>query len=614
MLRKILFLIITLYTVIVQANAMTKNEIYNEIKQSGYTIYEIDENYVVVKKDEKKGLFYLTQKSLNDYNYSMIAALGQYDSYLWLYENMFMRKNDALGAFWEDKVAAEPQYDSMRRDGDYLIGLKGQSYDFYYKTKKIYPEKCRTWDKEGSNTFILTKDGKKYLLENDLVTEIAQEKIVQTSKKSTKTSEKYDSKEHIGAYIVVKKNGKFGALYNDIEILSPIYDNIKVEGNMLSYVKDKKWGLMYNDSKLLENYPAEQMQIYGEYVIVSKKNNKYGIINYDINAPHAISGFNYEYDNIERISYRPDKNDREHIYYKTTKNKKYGAYDEYGRLVAVPAYDNISLSVENKSGNYNSQIFVVTKNNKKGALRKQDYIYISAVPTMFDDVELIFFNLTTYYILVTQNNKKGIYISANEIPTPSILPPVFDEIKVQSPYIIAKQYGKWGVYLLGQQTVPIKYDKIEIIGHYVIVTLNNQQGVYYNGNIIVPIGYDEVQLAENSVYSACQKGARFIIKKHNKYGVYNLFPAEYDNIEQITRGYIVEQNKKYGLYHITKGKILDPVYDKLYMKDGSTLVSEKNGQVVKTINMADKSIKEKTDDALFNIMFFPILLPMKGLH
>jgi len=366
--------------------------------------------------------------------------------------------------------------------------------------------------------------------------------------------------------------------------------------------------------QLKRNGIDDKIELYYNDVLVLNRNGKLGVIKYSGTYDNSnLLTVNYEYDKVEKITEKTG-NYSEKVFYKTTKNNQHGGYDSLGDLICPPAYDDIKLAWD-KNDNYAREIFVVSKGNKKGALRRKEQNYIFAVPIMFDDISLGAQNNSEYYIVVTQNEKKGMYISTDRSTGLVTIPAVFDEITIPNvPFIVVKQFGKYGVYNWNSQIVPIIYDKVTPSGRSIIVTQNNQQGAYHDGILTVPVGYDEVREADAILSFSNTDEPKYIVKKSNTYGVYNLVPREFNSIETVHRGFITEKNGKFGLYHITKGKLLNPEYDKIYSTSNTKLACEKNGKVVKEIDMNMLSVREKTEESFMKILFFPLFIGTLGLH
>ena len=348
-------------------------------------------------------------------------------------------------------------------------------------------------------------------------------------------------------------------------------------------------------------------------ILVLNRNGKFAVLEYwDSRNNQNILSANYEYENVEKIQCTNSDN----FFYKTTKNKKYGAYSSFGKLITAPVYDDISISCEKNNKSYKSEIYVIKNGNKEGAVRNCMSNYILAVPVMYDNVDLLWQESDEYYIEVMQNNKKGLIISSDRAPANlTVIPAVFDEISVNSRFVVVKQYGKYGAYWWNRQVVPIKYDKVTPMGDGIIVTLNNQQGAYYDGNLVVPVAFDEVKTADKDLlFRIGDDEPKFIVKHNNRYGVYNLVPVDFDSIETVYRGFIVGKNGKFGLYHLTKGKLYNPEFDKIYSTSNTKLALEKNGQVVKEVDMSMNSFKENADEAFIKTLFFPLFWATSGLH
>ena len=310
------------------------------------------------------------------------------------------------------------------------------------------------------------------------------------------------------------------------------------------------------------------------------------------------------------------------------KNNKQGAFDQNGNMAVPPSFDNVEVKKDNERNMFYNA-FIVTAGNKKGAyvhIRETD-TYTLAVPLAFDDIDTYSSDSEYMYLIVKNSlNKKGLYAISHMRNFQFTLPIAYDEIKFENDIIKVKQFGKWGAFRGDKQLAPAMYDEIDVDGSALIVTQSNYKGAYYDGILIIPIVYDEIKYALNNNNVQIDT---YIIKKNNKFGVVgykinyhdsetkliNFIPTEYDEIESVYRGFIVKKNGKYGLYHITKGQLLKPKYDKIYLKNDNQacIYYELNGEE-KTIDMNDMSAGEKTESTLFNIIFFPILLPLKGLH
>lgn len=298
------------------------------------------------------------------------------------------------------------------------------------------------------------------------------------------------------------------------------------------------------------------------------------------------------------------------------KNNKFGVYDCSQEKFVIPVkYDNLEFSAP-----YTSPLYIVTIGDKKGAYTKLNDKYILSIPIEYDKIERLP-HPQIYHISVTKNDKKGLYIIYDYDSDIIKLPADYEDIKMMTDAFVAvKKNGKYGAYQFGKQVVPIQYDNISSVNDYFIVTSNNKQGIYHNEKIVIPIEYEEIKNAFDVQYSVQDGYGKFIVKKSGLYGVYGLFPPEYDSVEPVYRGFIIKKNGKYGLYHLTRGMLLNPEYDKIYMSGSkyapvqSFAVCEKNGRIINNIDMSLKSTKEKTDDAVFNTIFSPITIPMKGVH
>lgn len=346
------------------------------------------------------------------------------------------------------------------------------------------------------------KGGKKYIFYYKMGT---------VENKPVISSDEYESFRFEDEFMIITKNGKMGLYYTNKKLCDTIYDSIvKVnpDENFKYYflAKQKKSYTVFNENGKIEDENYTRADVKYNFIVV-QKGGKYGIIN--------------------------------------MRNKKTLPllYDE---ITVKEAGKNNSCVITNKKGTkhaYNGNLDLITDKN-------------------IDNIEPVLLNngagekyLGAY--IITVNNKKNVYMSKEEGKYLPLFAEFYDDIEVKV------------------ENKPESFNKINAF----IVTKNNKQGVYKrneqnNYDLVIPIQYENID-SEYWFYdyeiwyltgNKKTGGYRFINNS-----LVNIIPQEYDNISHLDFSindtafyFIVEKNKKYGLYDIKKGKIFIPVeYDKI---------------------------------------------------
>ena len=73
-------------------------------------------------------------------------------------------------------------------------------------------------------------------------------------------------------------------------------------------------------------------------------------------------------------------------------------------------------------------------------------------------------------------------------------------------------------------------------------------------------------------------------------------------VEFIFRGFFVIKNGKYGYYNMTKGKVFDPIYDRIYFSDNDEIVSAQQG--LKVVSKENTKCRPAENENAVGDIFF----------
>jgi hypothetical protein len=311
---------------------------------------------------------------------------------------------------------------------------------------------------------------------------------------------------------LMSKNQKFGLLNTSgAVILNTEYDNIKYDNLRHIYLLtlNNLQGIYFESSKKLINCEYQSVYTDGTQFITLKKDNKYGIVNYQ-----AEVILPYEFDEISIRGWNS--------FFRVKKSGKYGYFKSSGELIIPTQYDNLE-------GFYNSKfdhLLKATLHDSVGVINLKNEI---VVPIRYK-----FVNDLNNYFQVELNGKRGLYSLKGE----EICKPEFDRIYTshseKSNILFTRSNNLYGIIgdggklLFEPQFVKIGYihDEdllVNPISNYLniyqfVKHKNGKYGVFEerHSNLVIPIEYDSV----------CQRfdfgeSTFFILKKGDKYGVVN---------------------------------------------------------------------------------------------
>ena len=453
-------------------------------------------------------------------------------------------------------------YNNVQYDKERLFAEKNGMTDIYVNGKKINNSPIETIDRISNDKRAYKQNGKWGLINKSEFVVPAEFDSISILKDD---------------YILTKKGKKFGLFKNDIKISDPMYDSITINKDKHIIVKsNEKYGIICKDKLIL---PAEYDSIsLRPYNFVVSKNKKYGIAD---NTGKILLPI--KYDSIKTIS--TGDRDWYQYYYEIKLGTKYGAYDSKVQLLVPPKYDKLEYS---QSMYGDDRMFIVYLNGKRGAYADLRYQFKSVIPVSYDTID---YDRLNHIWTVSNNGKKGVYSLWNSEDIKSI-PAQFNEISLLNDcFYKIKNNNKYGIYSIAKSAivVPLIYDSIK-----------PEKGVYEN----IPT-YIVEQNGKLGAYSEWYC-SHYTDPQWDKMYSKNIIPVEFDNIQIVPNGYIVSKNGKQGFYHIDKGEMLKPKYDKItYINGQKKLIKTQNLKISYTKIPENEYEKYRRDaEAVVNTMFF----------
>lgn len=243
-------------------------------------------------------------------------------------------------------------------------------------------------------------------------------------------------------------------------------------------------------------------------------------------------------------------------YYISFKNKKYGLFDDKGKMLLEHKYDHISriddwfrIKVKEKYGAYDRY---------KGQVVPPDFSYV-------------------YYNGDWSNASKGKKGGIWDTKTQSFIAPCkYGQYPVvRCGYTILVNGDKVGIFMLpgygSNWAVPCKYKFVYEMGmDFMVINGNGKKGIYNRkGELIVPLKYKSIKVVNGIYYGRVNDNAKYqsLGAKHTYYNI----PAaayltdRYDHMTLQEQDYlIVQKNRKYGVVDKDGKEILEPEYGGIY--------------------------------------------------
>lgn len=389
--------------------------------------------------------------------------------------------------------------------------------------------------------------------------------------------------------IVIKSNGKFGVVKNEIivpfeydSIFIPTKDpnNIPIGSNnrlnqnrktpnpllkpkqsisCLTIQKNNKFGLVNSEGQIIytaENDQVFEAELFGYYSV--KRDNLYGIYFLLSNEKKHTE---IEFDRISVDGYGAIM---------ASKNKKMGIFNINGVQITPFEYDNDFIA------QYSGIGYRVSKDKKRGIVDKQGNVI---VPPIYDDISTISLG-NRNFLKVKNKEKYGIVNLEGKV----ILPAEFEYIdEINNNYLVITPQRKVGLYdKNGNNILPVKYKWISQTSSQnssVLILKEDESSFNFldqNNEIILPenvIEYGYV-LDEGKLKSPIGTSGMLYVK--NKAGKFGLLdeksgtlnvPMVYDEIIQCTSSdeatsyFSVRKSNKYGLINEHNKELIPIKYD-----------------------------------------------------
>lgn len=503
---------------------------------------------------------------------------GLYDQINFVYDNKsYIVKNGNLYGIANKKaeITVKIEYDSIGADNFKGVGFIAKQKGKYGKItstgKIILPIKYNKII-AGNQYITLVKNTKN---ETELV----------FNEQNKSLNKKIDYVELYQNLTIVKSNGKFGIVQNEIivpfeydSIFVPTKDpkHIPVGSNKttqkrntpnpltrpnqtissLTVQKNNKFGLINSEGKII--YPSDNDEVFnaeqfGYYSV--KKGNLYGIY---FSKSKDKKHTEIEFDRISVDGYGAIM---------ASKNKKMGIFNLEGEQIAPFEYDNDFIA------QYSGIGYRISKDKKRGIIDRQRNII---VPPIYDDVSTFSFDIRDAF-KVKNEEKYGIVNSEGKV----IIPVEFEYIDdLNGNYLVVTPQRKVGLYdKNGNVIVPAKYKWImkTATPSSSILVLNEDDYSFnfldHNNKIILSENVNDYGyvLDEDKLKSPIgRRGLLYIKTKSGKFGLLNEMsgtldvPMIYDEIIQCTSSsevhsyFSVRKGKKFGLIN-EKNEVLIPI-------------------------------------------------------
>lgn len=515
----------------------------------------------------------------------------------------------------ETKKGLYDEINFVRNNGDFYIVKKGTQYGIVNKRGEITVNieyDSLAGDYNSGQGFIAKQKGKYGKISNlgQIILPIKYNKIIAGNhditlvlnnkneteliftEKNLPLNKKIDYAELYQNVAIIKSNGKFGVVSNQIilgfeydSIFIPIKDkrHIPIASNQkpfqqsnppnpiikpyqniscLTIQKNNKLGLANSEGEII--YPAENDEVYnadqfGYYSV--KKGSLYGIyfskskdkkhteIEFDrisvdgfgaIMASknkkmgiftlqgEQITGFEYDDEFIAQYS---------GIGYRVSKDKKRGIIDRQGNLIIEPIYDDVSTFAYG-----NKELFKVKIAEKYGIVNREGKLILPIEFKYIDD-------LNNHFLVVSPEKKVGLYDKKGTLlvpvkyhwitNTPSRNSSVlvlheeensFNFLDKNNKIIFSENIREYG-YVLDEEKLKSPNGRRGLL---FVKAKNGKFGILneIKGTLDVPIVYDEIIQCANS----SENNLYFSVRMDKKYGLINeknevLIPIKYDAMD-----------------------------------------------------------------------------------
>lgn len=322
--------------------------------------------------------------------------------------------------------------------------------------------------------------------------------------------------------------------------------SVPYEKSVLKYKKDNKYGLIdFDGNELTEPIYDEITGLdYKEGTLLVKIDSKYGVIN--INGAEIID---VKYDSISADNYYDAQTKSKKAGFivseKTEEGYRYGYINYKGKRILKPEFTKIERVNEIQGDDI---YFVAYKNGQAGLMKNNKCL----TNYEFESIE---YNLSNNLFIAQRNSKKGVMDTNGDI------------------------------------IVNTEYDELSFGGEYINLTKDNELAILdINGNKIQ--NNDIVSLSktkDGSFYIAIDNNNLYTVLDNNKN---NLLNDKYDYIEYLGKShFIVSKDRKSGIIDNNNNVLVDIKYNSVISIHDSDLIQAYDAENDETI-LFNKNFEE----------------------
>ena len=425
-----------------------KEEILNNYKsiepirlQSIASDLMYEKSVLTYKENDKLGLIDFKGKKLTNAIYDEIQGLSYKEG------ELLVKQNDKYGVInIKGNKLINIEYDKIEVDG-YYAGEDGYKFSGYIVSNKTG---------EGYRYGYIDTNGKQLLkIEYNQISRITE----------------IDDKENI--YLINAKNGQYGVIKNDKQIINNEYQSISYDeaNNLLVIEKSKKYGVADLNGNIIVPTKFDQIDITGIYLYAK---NSQGTVIYNNNGTEANIDTNISILNTSNEKYRIRINNENGTKYgvigkdgKQIIEEKYNyieyLYDNYfivsnskSKLGVIDDKDNIKIEIKNDSLQkvQNADIIqAVTSSDKTTRLYSKDMNLICEMKDAKVQTE------NDYIVISNETDKKFFNKDGQEVEN--------KEVYKENTLFSKKENDKWGfVNKEGKTIVEPIYDKVTEFNKY----------------------------------------------------------------------------------------------------------------------------------------------------
>ena len=422
---------------------------------------------------------------------------------------------------------------------------------------------------------------------------------------------KYDYKiEEISdfKYYIYKDNNQYGVIdstgktvieanYNNVIIPNPsrsvfvCYLNEKAE--ILNEKKEKLFN-QYEDIEPIKLKNVASTLAYEKSVLKYKKDNKYGLIDFDGNV---IT--NNIYDSIENLQPTEGK-------FLVKKNNKAGVIDLKGNRLVDTEYDQCESDefYSDESG-YNKSGFIIL--NKMDDGYKYGYISYNGKKILnvkYNDIERVLLkNEKDLYLIVSENGKYGLYKNTKKLIENDYQEIVYDE---NVNLLMLQKNKKYGVATLeGNIIIDVNCEQIDSRGNYLYVTESGNNKVYDTKANIVNINFNA------SIYNTKNEDYKISTILNNNityYGIIDkndnkLVEEKYRYLEYLYKNYFIAINEQgnIGVINSNGKEVLEMKYIAVQKLQEKNIVQAMNNNGISEFYSYDMNEVLKMENPVISI-------------